>query len=56
MQTATLPPVSRHCAKCSEISKRIRWDVDRDVVRGRSFDFSKNQSTRIGAALAPIVH
>ena len=22
-------------------SKRIRWDIDRDVIRGRSFDFSK---------------
>ena len=22
-------------------SKRIRWDIDRDVIRGRSFDFTK---------------
>ena len=28
-------------AKCIEASKRIRWDIDRDVIRGRSFDFSK---------------
>jgi hypothetical protein len=28
-------------AKCIEVSKRIRWDTDRDVIRGRSFDFSK---------------
>jgi len=28
-------------AKCIEVSKRIRWDIDRDVIRGRSFDFSK---------------
>jgi hypothetical protein len=28
-------------AKCVEVSKRIRWDTDRDVIRGRSFDFSK---------------
>jgi len=27
-------------AKCIEASKRIRWDIDRDVIRGRSFDFS----------------
>ena len=26
-------------AKCIEVSKRIRWDIDRDVIRGRSFDF-----------------
>jgi hypothetical protein len=28
-------------AKCVEVSKRIRWDTDRDVIRGRRFDFSK---------------
>ncbi|MFO1312660.1 MAG: hypothetical protein U1F41_11430 [Burkholderiales bacterium] len=28
-------------AKCIEASKRIRWDIDRDVIRGREFDFSK---------------
>jgi hypothetical protein len=28
-------------AKCVEVSKRIRWDIDRDVIRGRSFDFGK---------------
>jgi len=28
-------------AKCVEVSKRIRWDIDRDVIRGRQFDFSK---------------
>ena len=28
-------------AKCVEGSKRIRWDIDKDVFRGREFDFSK---------------
>ncbi len=28
-------------AKCVEVSKRIRWDTDRDVIRGRHFDFAK---------------
>jgi hypothetical protein len=28
-------------AKCVEVSKRIRWDIDRDVIRGRRFDLSK---------------
>ncbi len=28
-------------AKCIEVSKRIRWDIDRDVFRGREFDFTK---------------
>jgi hypothetical protein len=28
-------------ARCIEISQRIRWDIDQDVIRGRSFDFGK---------------
>jgi hypothetical protein len=28
-------------AKVVEVSKRIRWDIDRDVIRGRDFDFGK---------------
>jgi hypothetical protein len=32
---------SEQYSKCIEGSKRIRWDIDRDVVRGREFDFSK---------------
>jgi hypothetical protein len=28
-------------AKCVEISKRVRWDIEKDVVRGRTFDFGK---------------
>jgi hypothetical protein len=28
-------------AKCIEISKRVRFDIDRDVIRGRQFDFSR---------------
>jgi hypothetical protein len=27
-------------AKCIEVSKRIRWEIDRDVIRGRRFDFA----------------
>jgi hypothetical protein len=32
---------SSRYAKCIEVSKRIRWDTERDVIRGRSFDFGK---------------
>jgi hypothetical protein len=32
---------TRRYAKCIEVSKRIRWDIDRDVIRGRKLDFSK---------------
>jgi hypothetical protein len=28
-------------AKCIEVSKRVRWDTERDVIRGRAFDFGK---------------
>ncbi|TWO71796.1 hypothetical protein FN976_08485 [Caenimonas sedimenti] len=28
-------------AKCIAASRRIRWDIDRDVIRGREFDFSR---------------
>ena len=26
-------------AKCIEVSKRVRWDIDKDVLQGRHFDF-----------------
>jgi hypothetical protein len=28
-------------ARCVATSKRIRWDIDRDVIRGRKLDFTK---------------
>jgi hypothetical protein len=28
-------------ARCIEASKRIRWDIDNDVFRGRDFDYSQ---------------
>jgi len=35
------PPGSDHrYAKCVENSRRVRWDIDKDVIRGREFDFS----------------
>ncbi|CAG0949593.1 hypothetical protein BURK1_00117 [Burkholderiales bacterium] len=48
MDTATLEsprqavrPNSQRYATCIEASKRVRWDIDRDVIRGRRFDFGK---------------
>ena len=32
---------SARYAKAVEVSKRIRWDIDRDVIRQRDFDFTK---------------
>ena len=34
-------PNTQRYAKCIETSKRIRWDIDRDVIRGREFDFTR---------------
>ena len=28
-------------ARCIAASKRVRWDIDLDVIRGRTFDTSK---------------
>ena len=28
-------------ARCIEVSKRNRWEIDRDVIRGRKFDITK---------------
>ena len=40
MQATTHIDTDRY-AKCIEISRRVRWDIDKDVLRGRSFDFSQ---------------
>lgn len=41
-ETRTRPAVdtSRY-ARCINASKRIRWDIDQDVIRGRSLDFGQ---------------
>jgi hypothetical protein len=41
MQTMEQQTAASRYAKCVEVSKRIRWDIDRDVIRGRKFDVSK---------------
>jgi hypothetical protein len=35
------PETSARYAKAIEVSKRVRWDIERDVIRGRKFDFGK---------------
>jgi len=37
---AKQPEINRY-AKAIEVSKRVRFDIDRDVIRGRKFDFAK---------------
>lgn len=34
------PPTNKY-AHCIAVSRRVRWEIERDVIRGRSFDFSK---------------
>jgi len=42
MQTAIVQSQNQpRYAKCVEVSKRIRWEIERDVIRGRRFDFSR---------------
>jgi hypothetical protein len=41
MQPTHSPIKSHDYAKCIEVSKRVRWDIDNDVIRGREFDFSQ---------------
>ena len=36
-------------AKCVEGSKRIRWDIDKDVFRGRREDFAEDVQLAITA-------
>jgi hypothetical protein len=32
---------SKRYAKSVQASKRVRFDIDQDVIRGRTFDFAK---------------
>lgn len=42
MQASTETAIDTHrYAKCIEVSKRVRWDTERDLLRGRTFDFTR---------------
>ena len=41
MQQTDIALDTHRYAKCIEVSKRIRWDIDDDVIRGRDFDFNR---------------
>jgi hypothetical protein len=41
MQAPNYEVNTERFAKCIEVSKRVRWDIDEDVLRGREFDFSQ---------------
>jgi hypothetical protein len=40
MQTSQIATDTARYAKTIEVSRRIRWDIDRDVIRGREFDLA----------------
>jgi hypothetical protein len=40
MKTETQIPQTERFGRCVAISKRVRWDIDKDVIRGRSFDLA----------------
>jgi hypothetical protein len=41
MMSATHAVDTGQYAKCVKASKRIRWDIDADLIRGRTFDFKQ---------------
>jgi hypothetical protein len=41
MQTIQPSTDTARYAKTIEVSRRIRWDIDRDVIRGREFDLAQ---------------
>jgi hypothetical protein len=41
MNQTTAAANTQRYARTIEASKRIRWDIDRDVIRGRNFDYTK---------------
>jgi hypothetical protein len=41
MNMTTPPATDARYAKVVEVSKRVRWEIERDVFRGRRFDFSR---------------
>ena len=41
MDTAVRMQETARYAKCIEASKKVRWEIDRDVIRGRGFDYAK---------------
>lgn len=40
-RTPMAPTEQARYARCIEASQRVRWDIDRDVIRSRRFDFDR---------------
>jgi hypothetical protein len=41
MDTAIIESSTARYAKCIDASRRVRWDIDKDVIRGRGFDLQR---------------
>ena len=41
MLAAEAKQVKTGYARCIDLSKRVRWDIDEDVIRGRTLDFTQ---------------
>jgi hypothetical protein len=39
MHVSSNVPAADRYARCVEVSRRVRWDIDEDVIRGREFDY-----------------
>ena len=46
MESVESPANTERYAKCIEVSKRIRWDIDRDLIRGRDIRFRQEIPAR----------
>jgi hypothetical protein len=51
MEVIDRASADKRYAQCIEVSKRIRWDIDRDVIRDR---VTSAQMQSVGAGLAPL--
>src|SRR6478609_1869583 len=40
-RTMSTPTNTERYAKVIEVSKRVRWEIERDVIRSRHFDYTK---------------
>ena len=41
MDTLNVLPTDDRYARCIAASRRVRWDIDADVIRGRRLDFGQ---------------
>jgi hypothetical protein len=42
LETPAQTDTTARYARCIETSQRVRWDIERDVIRGRDFDYGKS--------------